>query len=99
MVVSSVPVADYIDGDRLLEIVPGGPVQMYHIMLQRHSTMTIGGVELESYHPGKALQRLTGQNLRALFLSMFPNVSRLEDFGEIQLTRTSREVIDSLIDT
>ncbi len=93
------PVADYTDGDRLLQISPAGPVQLYHFMVQRHATVTIGGIELETYHPGKALNQLNGQNLRALFLSMFPNIERLEDFGTVNLSRTSREVIDSLIDT
>ncbi|MFW2544189.1 Hint domain-containing protein [Primorskyibacter sp. 2E107] len=93
------PVRDYADGDRLLQITPAGPVQMYNLMTARHTTMKVGGIEMETYHPGKSAGQALGPNLRALFLSMFPNIAQLEDFGQVSLTRTSREVIDSLIDT
>ncbi|WP_425100915.1 Hint domain-containing protein [Tropicibacter sp. S64] len=93
------PIRDYADGDRLLQITPAGPVQMYHVMTARHTTVMIGGIEMETYHPGKSAGQALGPNLRSLFLSMFPNISQLDDFGQVSLTRTSREVIDSLIDT
>ncbi|MBS0125912.1 Hint domain-containing protein [Thetidibacter halocola] len=93
------PVADYVDGDRFLDITPGGPVQLYHFMVERHSTVRIGGLELETYHPGKALVHAGGEAMRQLFLSMFPHVARPEDFGPLRLSRTTREVIDSLLDT
>jgi hypothetical protein len=37
-----------------------------------------------------------GESTAALFLSLFPNIGQAEDFGELSLTRTTREVIDSL---
>lgn len=93
------PVSDYIDGDRFLEVTPGGTVQLYHLMMAGHTTITIDGIELETYHPGKSLAQIGGENTRALFLSMFPDKARIEDFGPLRLARTSREVIDSLLDT
>lgn len=93
------PVADYADGDRFLPVTPGGAVQLYHFMASRHTTLLIGGVEVETYHPGKAVTQLTGKNQRALFLSFFPNIAQLEDFGQVSMTRTTREVVESLIDT
>lgn len=93
------PVMDYVDGDRFLDVTPGGAVQLYHLMVKGHQTVQIGGIEMETYHPGKALSQVTGDNMRTLFLSMFPSVDRAEDFGALQLARTSREVIDSLLDT
>ncbi|WGW04227.1 Hint domain-containing protein [Tropicibacter oceani] len=92
------PVMDYADGDRLFTVTPAGTVQMYHLMMRRHTTLMIGGIEMETYHPGKSVGQALGQNLRALFLSMFPNISQLEDFGQVSMTRTSRDVIDNLID-
>ncbi len=91
-----VPVADFADGDRIVEVTPVGSVQLYHLMLGRHATMRIGGIEMESYHPGKSLVRSMGESTAALFLSLFPNIGQAEDFGELSLTRTTREVIDSL---
>ena len=93
------PVHDYEDGDRFLPVTPGGTVQLYHLMVQRHTLIDVGGVEVETYHPGKTAGQALGQNMRALFLSMFPNVTSLDDFGQVSLTRTQREVIDSLLDT
>ncbi|WP_240705175.1 Hint domain-containing protein [Pacificoceanicola onchidii] len=93
------PIRDYTDGDRLLEVMPAGSVQMYHLMTAQHTTLKIGGIEVETYHPGKSAGNAIGPNLRSLFLSMFPNIHQLEDFGQVSLTRTTREVIDSLIDT
>lgn len=91
-----VPIADFADNDRIVSVTPGGPVQLYHLMLGRHATIRIGGVEVETYHPGKSVGQAVGHNMRSLFLSMFPNISGLEDFGDLRMTRTTREVIDSL---
>jgi len=93
------PVSDYVDGDRFLDVTPGGSVQMYHLMVSRHSTVHVDGIELETYHPSKALEQLGGDKMQTLFMSMFPNISRFEDFGQLRLARTSREVIESLLDT
>lgn len=93
------PVSDYVDGDRFLSVRPAGAVQLYHVMLRNHTTFRIGGIEVESYHPGKAITQLTGRNRRALFLSLFPNLGQLEDFGQVTMTRTTRDVVESLIDS
>ncbi|MGR3270310.1 Hint domain-containing protein [Thalassococcus profundi] len=91
-----VPVQDYADGDRIFAVEPGGSVQMFHLMLQKHSTIRVGGLEMDTYHPGRALSSTLGHNMRALFLSMFPNIEQVADFGELCLPRTTREVIDNL---
>lgn len=90
------PVRDYADGDRIFDVSPGGAVQMYHLMLPRHSTMRVGSVEMESYHPGKGIGAKMGFNTRQLFLSLFPNIETVEDFGDLAMPRTTRDVIDSL---
>lgn len=91
------PVSDYVDGDRFLTVTPGGTVQLYHFMTRAHTTFDLGGLTVETYHPGKSVGQTLGQNMRALFLSMFPNIDQLEDFGQTRITRTTREVIDSLV--
>lgn len=91
------PVRDFEDDDRIFAVTPPGSVQLYHVALQRHGTINAGGFELESYHPGRTIAADLGQNMRALFLSMFPNLEMLEDFGELTMTRTTRVVIDDLM--
>ncbi len=92
------PVWEYADGDRFLPVTPGGAVQLFHLMLSRHGLIRIGGVEMETYHPGNAAGANLGHNMRSLFMSMFDCVENLDDFGHLSITRTRREVIDSLID-
>lgn len=91
------PVADYADGDRFLQVTPAGTVQLYHLMVRRHTVIRVGGIEMETYHPGKSAGQQLGTNMRALFLSMFPNLGALDDFGQVSLTRTARDVIDGLV--
>ncbi|MGH1413850.1 MAG: Hint domain-containing protein [Pelagimonas sp.] len=93
------PVQDYTDGDRFLEITPAGTVQMYHLMVRDHTTITVGGIEMETYHPGKSIGQDLGHNMRALFLSMFPNLTDLNDFGQVSMTRSTRKVIEQLLDS
>lgn len=93
------PVSDYTDGDRYLQVIPAGTVQLYHLMLRRHTVIPVGGIEMETYHPGKAIGQGLGQNMRTLFLSLFPNLGGLDDFGQTTLTRTTRAVVDSLLDS
>ncbi|MBE9636685.1 Hint domain-containing protein [Salipiger mangrovisoli] len=92
-----VPVADEADWDRIVPVTPAGGVQLYHLMVRHHATIKVGGLEMETYHPGKALHAVSSPNLRALFLSMFDNLSELQDFGELSMTRSSREAVDSLM--
>ena len=91
------PVKDYADGDRYLQVTPMGTVQLFHLMVQRHTTIRIGGVDLETYHPGNTAGQSLGQNMRALYLTMFPNNSALDDFGQVSMTRTTRDVVENLV--
>lgn len=93
------PIQDYADGDRFLQITPAGTVQMYHLMVREHTTLMVGGVEMETYHPGKSIGQELGQNMRALFLSMFPNLTDLNDFGQVSMTRSTRSVIEQLTES
>ncbi len=92
-----VPVKDESDWDRIVPVTPAGGVQLYHLMVQHHATIKVSGLELETYHPGKALHAVSSPNLRALFLSMFDNLSEIQDFGELSMTRSSREAVDNLM--
>ncbi|APX23356.1 MAG: type I secretion protein [Rhodobacteraceae bacterium] len=91
-----VPVSDFADGERILQLRPAGSVQLYHFMLGRHGTVRVGGIEMETYHPGKAAAMPQSLEMRRLFLSMFPNIAVIEDFGELTMTRTTRRVIEGL---
>ncbi len=77
------PVQDLIDGTSIIALSPPGAVQLYHIGLHRHATITAAGLALETYHPGPGFEAaLTHQQL-AQFIAMFPHVRRPSDFGSL----------------
>ncbi|GGL60022.1 Hint domain-containing protein [Wenxinia marina] len=89
-----IPAADFIDGIQVVALTPATPVQVFQLGFRQHVRLTANGVEIESHHPGPA--HLTG--LRAemlqLYLSCFPHVERLEDFGAPMLPRLRRADLD-----
>lgn len=90
-------VSEFCDGDQVFNVTPPSSVQMYHIALARHGVINVGGIEFESYHPGRNMSSELEQSKRTLFMSMFPHLTSLDDFGDLTFTRTTREVVDNLI--
>ena len=88
-----VPLSDFADGERVIPIQPGGSVQMFHIGLRAHGALRLGGLEMESYHPGSGLRRKLGASALNTYMSLFPNLSQLEDFGDLAYPRTSRDAV------
>lgn len=75
------PARDFCDGVSVVELTPMTAVQVYHLGFTRHQMITANGVAIESYHPGPApMLGLKGEML-SLFLSLFPHVRDLSDFG------------------
>lgn len=92
-----VPLSDYADGDRYISVTPHGPVQLYHVLLARHGLLRMAGVTLETYHPGTALDALDQTGLRGAFMALFPNLDGPGAFGQVALSRTSRQSLERLI--
>jgi hypothetical protein len=76
------PVQEFVDGVNVIEVTPPTPVRLFHICLSRHAAVNASGIEIETFHPGAAL-RSEAANLRDRFLSMFPRISELSDFGPL----------------
>lgn len=76
-----IPARDFIDGCNIVEVTPPSPVQTYHVALPGHFRILANGVEVESYHPGPAQILGLRSDMLDLFLSCFPHVAGLEDFG------------------
>ncbi|WP_375689511.1 Hint domain-containing protein [Pseudooceanicola sp. LIPI14-2-Ac024] len=91
-----VGLADFVDYDTVFEVTPGGPVDTFHICLARHSTILAQGLGVESFHPGHRLAEQMGPHKMALFLSLFPHVTELRDFGPLAHPRLDRETIARL---
>lgn len=76
-----VPVRDFIDGDSIIGINPREETETYHICVRRHGTIRAAGLDVETFHPGPALEKRMGSNTREVFLSMFPHIRIASDFG------------------
>lgn len=90
------PVADFEDGMSTIRITPPRPVVVYHLCLDRHASIKVSGLEMESFHPGLGLEQRMGPNALSLFLSLFPHITKLEDFGPLAHPRATRDTLHSL---
>ena len=86
--------SEFVDGVNVIEICPPPPVQMFHICLTRQAAITVGGMEMETYHPGSIATKEVSYEMRDLFLSMFPHIAHSSDFGPLAHPRApEREAI------
>lgn len=89
-----IPVRDFIDGVNVVSLTPPTTVPAYHLGFERHHLLAANGVEVESYHPGPLHQLGLRGDMLALFLSCFPHVDSLEDFGPPALPRLRLSDLD-----
>lgn len=90
------PAATLIDGESIIEVGPVAPVTMYHIVLERHGSLSCAGIEVESYHPGKAISERLEPQLAALLLALFPQMKTFADFGTMAHPRLSLDEAEDL---
>ncbi|OWU84363.1 hypothetical protein ATO6_14715 [Oceanicola sp. 22II-s10i] len=89
-------VTDFVDGDSVFEVSPMTPVETFHICLDEHATIRANGLPVETYHPGYYLQDGMGPNKLALFMSLFPHLTEIADFGVLAHPRMSLDTLISL---
>ncbi|MDO6735922.1 Hint domain-containing protein [Octadecabacter sp. 1_MG-2023] len=89
-----VPAVDFVDGVNIVEITPQTPVQVFQIGFMSHERIVANGVEIDSHNPGARHELgLRGDQL-ALYLTLFPHVERIEDFGMLMHPRLSLHDLD-----
>lgn len=77
----------FVDGTHVIEVSPPTPVRLYHLSLHRHAAVLAAGLEVETYHPGPQPTKTLSHTLRSVFMSMFPHVRNLTDFGPMMYQR------------
>lgn len=77
------PAAKLVDGINVIEITPPTATRMFHICLSRHAVINVDGIEMETFHPGATAPREVSHSLRDRFISLFPRISHLSDFGPL----------------
>jgi len=90
------PASEFVDNVNVIEVVPPTPIRLFHICLTRHAAVDVGGIDAETFHPGRGATRKTTHAQRDLFLSMFPHIAHLTDFGPMAHPRApERDSVDS----
>jgi hypothetical protein len=78
------PVTRFLDGVNVIEITPPTPQRLFHVCMKRHVALIANGLPVESYHPGPTPVSHLPQSLQAAFLTLFPHVTSLSDFGPMR---------------
>lgn len=90
------PVRDLIDGCNVIELTPMSSVPVYHLGLAGHYRLIACGVELESQHPGTLHDLALRGDALDLYLSLFPHMSGIADFGPPRYPRLRQSDLDML---
>lgn len=77
------PVSSLEDGVGITGLTPASPVRVYHLAFDGHHVIRACGMEVESFHPGPDAHYSMSQELRAVFLSLFPHMETLQGFGRV----------------
>ncbi|MDA9207432.1 Hint domain-containing protein [Octadecabacter sp.] len=89
-----VPASDFVDGVNIVELQPQTSVQAFQLGFDAHERIAVNGVELDSHNPGARHQLGLRGDMLALYLSLFPHVDRIEDFGMLMHPRLSLHDLD-----
>lgn len=90
------PITAFEDGQSVIRVAPASPVSTYHLAFKDHHILRANGLEIESYHPGNDLvNRIGGDGLR-LFMSFFPHISTIAEFGPLCAPRLSAEEFEAM---
>ena len=85
------PVQEFIDGNNVIETAPPTAVELFHLCVKRHTTIRVGGLEFETYHPGEDAARLVSQQMRSLFFNLFSHAEHFGDFGPLAHPRADAQ--------
>ncbi len=77
------PASAFVDSVNVIEVIPPTPIRLFHICLSRHAAVDVGGIAMETFHPGMGATRQVTHAQRDLFLSMFPHIAHVTDFGPL----------------
>ncbi len=89
-----VPASDFVDGVNIVEIQPQAAVQTFQLGFDAHERITVNGVEIDSQNPGARHDLGLRGDMLDLYLSLFPHVDRIEDFGLLMHPRMSLRDLD-----
>ncbi|MEM9305673.1 MAG: Hint domain-containing protein [Pseudomonadota bacterium] len=81
------PVSQFVDGVQVISVMPPTPVRLFHIGMRHHCALLAGGLEVESFHPGLESLPYMSDTLRNVYMSLFPHIAALSEFGPMRFMR------------
>ncbi len=90
------PATAFTDGVSIIEVNPISSARVFHLLLDGQHVITAGGVEVESFHPGRRDATGISPGLMPTFLELFPGFTTMSDFGTMRVPRLSHDDIRSL---
>ncbi|WP_164870773.1 Hint domain-containing protein [Mesobaculum littorinae] len=88
------PVSAMVDGTRVIQITPISAMRTFHLGFAGHQTLSVSGIEVESFHPGTLNLAQLGTGIVELFMSLFPHLSGVEAFGPLCMPRLTEEDLE-----
>ena len=88
------PARSFIDGVSVIEVTPVAPIPVYHLVLERQGSIRAAGMEIESYHPGGRMLDGFDPQVTQIFMSLFPHMRSIGDFGHLSHPRITAMDID-----
>ena len=82
-----VPIESLTDGTAVVGVTPPAPVRIYHLATEHHAVIKANGVELETYHPGPDLSLSMSDEMMSVFISFFPHLTDIREFGRMAAAR------------
>jgi len=89
-----VPAADFIDGINVVEVQPPTAVQVFQLGFAAHERIAVNGVEIDSQNPGARHEFGLRGEMLDLYMTLFPHMDRIEDFGLLTHPRLSLRDLD-----
>lgn len=90
------PITAFEDGMSVIRVAPASPVNTYHLAFRDHHILRANGIEIESFHPGPDIVQRIGPDGQRLFMSFFPHLETVADFGPLCTPRLSAEEFDAV---
>jgi hypothetical protein len=86
-----VPLSAASDGMGVIEVTPVSPTKVYHLACEGHETILAAGLEVETFHPGPEMPLSLPEEILQLFMSFFPHLRNIRDFGRLNAARLSED--------
>lgn len=92
------PARSFVDGVSIIDVTPVAPITVYHVVLERQGSLRAAGLEIESYHPGSRMADRFDPQVAQLFLSLFPQMRSLTEFGSLRHPRMSADEVQAALE-